>query len=74
MHTPLGVSRGSTTESQGMERASWGEDLAIGIACFTTPPPLIGDQTVVSCLDMYRTNVLMYRTMVLLARPTKVRR
>jgi hypothetical protein len=28
---------------------------------------------VVSRLDMYRTNVLMYRTMVLLARPTKVR-
>jgi hypothetical protein len=22
-----------------------GEDLAIGIACFTTPPPLTGDQT-----------------------------
>ncbi len=29
---------------------------------------------VVSCLVMYRTNVLMYRMMVLLARPTKVRR
>jgi hypothetical protein len=29
---------------------------------------------VVSRLDMYCTNVLMYRTMVLLARPTKVRR
>jgi hypothetical protein len=29
---------------------------------------------VVSRLDMYRTNVLMYRTMVLLVRPTKVRR
>jgi hypothetical protein len=29
--------------------------------------------TVVSCLDMYRTNVLMYCTMVLLARQTKVR-
>jgi hypothetical protein len=29
---------------------------------------------VVSRLDMYHTNVLMYRTMVLLARPTKVRR
>ncbi len=28
---------------------------------------------VVSHLDMYRINVLMYRTMVLLARPTKVR-
>jgi hypothetical protein len=28
---------------------------------------------VVSRLDMYRTNVLMYRMMVLLARPTKVR-
>jgi hypothetical protein len=27
--------------------------------------------SVVSCLDMYRTNVLMYRTMVLLVRPTK---
>ncbi len=30
--------------------------------------------TVVSHLDMYRTKVLMYRTMVLLARLTKVRR
>jgi hypothetical protein len=29
---------------------------------------------VVSRLDMYRTKVLMYRTMVLLARLTKVRR
>jgi hypothetical protein len=29
---------------------------------------------VISRLDMYRTNVLMYRTMVLLAHPTKVRR
>jgi hypothetical protein len=29
---------------------------------------------VVSHLDMYRTNVLMYRTMVLLVHPTKVRR
>jgi hypothetical protein len=29
---------------------------------------------VISRLDMYRTNVLMYRTMVLLVRPTKVRR
>jgi hypothetical protein len=29
--------------------------------------------TVVSRLDMYRTNVLMYRTMVLLVHPTKVR-
>ena len=29
--------------------------------------------TVVSCLDMYCTKVLMYRTMVLMARPTKVR-
>ncbi len=29
---------------------------------------------VVSRLDMYCTNVLMYRTMVLLAHPTKVRR
>jgi hypothetical protein len=28
---------------------------------------------VVSCLDMYHTNVLMYRTMVLFARPTKAR-
>jgi hypothetical protein len=27
--------------------------------------------TVVNCLDMYRTNVLMYRTMDFLARPTK---
>jgi hypothetical protein len=39
--------------SQGVELLSpkvWngchgGEDLAIGIACFTTPPPLTGDQT-----------------------------
>ncbi len=30
--------------------------------------------TVISRLDMYCTNVLMYRTMVLLALPTKVRR
>ncbi len=29
---------------------------------------------VVGCLDMYRTKVLLYHTMVLLARPTKVRR
>ncbi len=29
---------------------------------------------IVSCLDMFRTNVLMYHTMVLLAHPTKVRR
>jgi hypothetical protein len=29
---------------------------------------------VISRLDMYRTNVLMYRTMVLMACPTKVRR
>ena len=29
---------------------------------------------VVGRLDMYRTKVLLYRTMVLLARPTKVRR
>ncbi len=32
------------------------------------------DSTVVSHLDIHCTNVLMYRTMVLLARPTKVRR
>jgi hypothetical protein len=32
------------------------------------------EQFVVSCLDMYHTKVLMYRTMVLMARPTKVRR
>jgi hypothetical protein len=32
-----------------------------------------GYETVVSCLDMYCTNVLMYHMMVLLARPTKVR-
>ncbi len=31
-------------------------------------------QCVVSRLDMYRTKVLLYRTMVLLVRPTKVRR
>jgi hypothetical protein len=31
-------------------------------------------QLVVSRLEMYHTNVLMYRTMVLLAHPTKVRR
>ncbi len=30
--------------------------------------------SVVGCLDMYRTKVLLYCTMVLLARPTKVRR
>jgi hypothetical protein len=29
---------------------------------------------VISCLDMYRTKVLMYRTVVLMAHPTKVRR
>ncbi len=45
VHAPPGVLRGSTTELQGMERASWGGGLAIGIACFTTPPPLTGDQT-----------------------------
>ncbi len=32
------------------------------------------DGYVVGRLDMYRTKVLLYRTMVLLARPTKVRR
>jgi hypothetical protein len=32
------------------------------------------DSLVVSHLDMYHTNVLMYRMMVLLARLTKVRR
>jgi hypothetical protein len=37
----------------------------------TLPPP---PWTVVSHIDMYCTNVLMYRMMVLLARPTKVRR
>ncbi len=30
-------------------------------------------EIVVGRLDMYRTKVLLYRTMVLLARPTKVR-
>jgi hypothetical protein len=30
--------------------------------------------SVVGRLDMYRTYVLLYRTMVLMARPTKVRR
>ncbi len=30
------------------------------------------DDNVVSRLDMYRTKVLLYRTIVLLARPTKV--
>ncbi len=34
----------------------------------------VGQARVISHLDMYRTNVLMYCTMVLLARPTKVRR
>ncbi len=34
----------------------------------------IADAAVLSHLEMYRTNVLMYRTMVFLARPTKVRR
>ncbi len=29
--------------------------------------------SVISHIDMYRTNVLMYRKMILLARPTKVR-
>ncbi len=31
------------------------------------------NKSVISCLNMYHTNVLMYRTMVLLARLTKVR-
>jgi hypothetical protein len=44
-HAPPGVPRGSTTESQGMEWVSWGDYLVIGIACFTNPPPLMGDQT-----------------------------
>ncbi len=37
-------------------------------------PLFEGPGPVVSCLDMYRTNVLMYHTMVLLVHPTKVRR
>ncbi len=36
--------------------------------------PSSSPSPVVSHRDMYHTNVLMYRTMVLLARPTKVRR
>jgi hypothetical protein len=35
---------------------------------YTATIPVIGH------LDMYRTKVLLYRTMVLLVRPTKVRR
>jgi hypothetical protein len=35
---------------------------------------LLDSGSVVSRLDMFRTNVLMYRTMVLLARQTQVRR
>jgi hypothetical protein len=35
---------------------------------------LYSHSIVVGRLDMYRTKVLLYRTMVLLARPTKVRR
>jgi hypothetical protein len=42
------------------------------LAC--TTPNIKKNTIVISHLDMYRTNVLMYRTMVLLARPTKVRR
>ncbi len=34
---------------------------------------ILAQSPVISRLDMYRTNVLMYRTMVLLVRPTKVR-
>ncbi len=41
---------------------------AVATTALPCPPP------VVSRLDMYLTNVLMYRTMVLLAHPTKVRR
>ncbi len=47
-----------------------------GIESIHKRPPehLEGSPAVVGCLDMYRTKVLLYRTMVLLARPTKVRR
>ncbi len=41
-------------------------------ACRKLLPPLL--EAVVSRLVIYRTNVLMYRMIILLARPTKVRR
>ncbi len=42
----------------------------MALTCFAFA---VADVGVVSRLDIYRTNVLMYRTMVLLAHPTKVR-
>jgi hypothetical protein len=46
---------------------SWGFHTQAGLCSLARP------RSVVSCLDMYRTNVLIYRTMVFLACPTKVR-
>jgi hypothetical protein len=44
--TPPWGSRGVVLLSSKVWKGSYGgEDLAIGIACFTTPPPLSGDQT-----------------------------
>ncbi len=46
MCTPPWGSRGVVLlSSKVWNRHHGGEDLAIGIACFTTPPPLTGDQT-----------------------------
>jgi hypothetical protein len=52
-----------------------GVDLSSATQASAAEPSNINQPViVVSCLDMYHTNVLMYHTMVLLAPQTKVRR
>jgi hypothetical protein len=45
VQAPPGVPRGGLLSSKVWNGRHGGEDLAIGIACFITPPPLTGDQT-----------------------------
>jgi hypothetical protein len=53
-----------------------GDPLGEAVVFKTVPAPASKpfNGSVVGRLDMYRTKVLLYHTMVLLARPTKVRR
>ncbi len=52
----------------------WGQAAdALACAARLQPNAKRWGGSVVGRLDMYRTKVLLYRTMVLLARPTKVR-
>jgi hypothetical protein len=76
---PLHLSRLLVGNPSLQDERSWekkgdtGNDASPSLLVGVVLKFLVGLNSVVSRLEMYCTNVLMYRTMVLLALPTKVR-